>query len=105
MTIYVERPRIENMFSRLKDYATISLRRDQPRCHWIGFIHLAANTVNLHSLNSDTQPSWLWDAYHSSLWSSRPLNDAHPNRLPFDKLSYSSTLKSRGMNKYILSSL
>ena len=45
--IYAQRHRIENMFSRLKDWARVALRRDKTRRSWMGFIHLAAVMINL----------------------------------------------------------
>ncbi len=45
--IYAQRHHVENMFSRLKDFARIALRRDKTRCSWMGFAYLAATIINL----------------------------------------------------------
>jgi transposase len=45
--IYAKRHRIENTFSRLKDYVRIALRRDKTRRSWMGFAFLAAAMINL----------------------------------------------------------
>ena len=45
--IYAKRHWIENIFSRLKDCARITLRRDKTRRSYMGFVHLAATMINL----------------------------------------------------------
>ena len=45
--VYARRHPVENMFSRLKDYARIALRRDKTRRSWMGFVYLAATMINL----------------------------------------------------------
>ena len=37
---------VKNLFSRLKDFARIALRRDKIRCRWVGFAHPAAAMIN-----------------------------------------------------------
>jgi len=46
-TIYARRHHIENLFSRLKDWGRIALRRDKTRRSWMGFAYLAATLINL----------------------------------------------------------
>jgi transposase len=46
--LYARRHHVENLFSRLKDWVRIALRRDKTRRSWIGFAHLAATMINLH---------------------------------------------------------
>ncbi len=46
-TLYARRHHIENLFSRLKDWVRIALRRDKTRRSWMGFAHLAATILNL----------------------------------------------------------
>jgi len=41
------RPRCETLFSRLKGWGRIALRRDKTRRSWMGFAPLAATLVNL----------------------------------------------------------
>ena len=41
--LYARRHHVENLFSRLKDFARITLRRDKTRRSWMGFAHLAAS--------------------------------------------------------------
>jgi transposase len=45
-TLYARRHHVENLFSSLKDWARIALRRDKTRCSWMGFAHLAATMIN-----------------------------------------------------------
>jgi transposase len=45
--IYARRHLVENVFSRLKDFGRIALRRDKTRRSWLGFIHLASAVINL----------------------------------------------------------
>ena len=44
---YARRHHVENLFSRLKDWGRIALRRDRTRQSWMGFAHLAATLINL----------------------------------------------------------
>ena len=46
-TLYSKRHHVENLFSSLKDWARIALRRDKTRQSWMGFVHLAATIINL----------------------------------------------------------
>ena len=46
-TLYARRHHIENLFSRLKDWVRIALRRDKTRRSWMGFAYLAATMINL----------------------------------------------------------
>ena len=45
--LYGRRHHVENLFSRMKDWARIALRRDKTRRSWMGFAHLAAAMTNL----------------------------------------------------------
>ena len=45
--LYAKRHHVENLFSRMKDWARIALRRDKTRQSWMGFTHLAAIMINL----------------------------------------------------------
>ena len=47
---------IENLFSRLKDFARIALRRDKTRRSWMGFAHLAATMINLRIARFSHKP-------------------------------------------------
>jgi transposase len=48
-TLYARRHAIENLFSRLKDWVRIALRRDRSRRSWMGFAHLAATILSLRT--------------------------------------------------------
>ena len=54
--LYARRHHIENLFSRLKDFARIALRRDKTRRSWMGFAHLAATMINLRIAESGHRP-------------------------------------------------
>ena len=54
--IYARRHTVENVFSRLKDFARIALRRDKTRQSWMGFIHLASALINLRIMESSHRP-------------------------------------------------
>jgi transposase len=54
--LYARRHHVENLFSRLKDWARIALRRDKTRRSWIGFAHLAATMINLHIAEFSHRP-------------------------------------------------
>jgi hypothetical protein len=47
---------VENLFSRLKDWARIALRRDKTRRSWMGFAHLAASMINLRFAEFSHRP-------------------------------------------------
>jgi hypothetical protein len=50
---YARRHHVENLFSRLKDFA---LRRDKTRRSWMGFAHLAATMINLRIADAGHRP-------------------------------------------------
>jgi transposase len=54
--LYARRHQVENLFSSLKDWARIALRRDKTRRSWMGFAHLAATMINLHIADSGHRP-------------------------------------------------
>ncbi|SDE03280.1 transposase, partial [Belnapia rosea] len=54
--LYARRHRVENLFSRLKDFARITLRRDKTRRSWMGFAHLAATMINLRTTEFGHRP-------------------------------------------------
>ena len=54
--LYARRHHVENLFSRLKDFARIALRRDKTRRSWMGFAHLAATMINLRIAESSHRP-------------------------------------------------
>ncbi|HYI82224.1 MAG TPA: transposase [Acetobacteraceae bacterium] len=54
--LYARRHKIENLFSRLKDWARIALHRDKTRRSWMGFAHLAATIINLRLAESGHRP-------------------------------------------------
>ena len=54
--IYARRHTVENVFSRLKDFARIALHRDKTRQSWMGFIHLASALINLRIMKSSHRP-------------------------------------------------
>jgi transposase len=54
--LYARRHHVENLFSRLKDWVRIALRRDKTRRSWIGFAHLAATMINLHIAEFSHRP-------------------------------------------------
>ena len=54
--LYARRHHVENLFSRLKDFARIALRRDKTRRSWMGFAHLAATLINLRIAESGHRP-------------------------------------------------
>ena len=45
--IYARRHHVENLFSKLKDWGLIALRRNKTRRSWMSFAHLAAAVLNL----------------------------------------------------------
>jgi transposase len=53
---YAPRHHVENLFSRLKDFARIALRRDKTRRSWMGFAHLAATMINQRIAGSGHRP-------------------------------------------------
>ena len=55
-TLYARRHQIENLFSRLKDWGRIALRRDKTHRSWVGFAHLAATMINLRIAESGHRP-------------------------------------------------
>ena len=55
-TIYARRHHVENLFSKLKDWGRIALRRDKTRRSWMGFAHLAAAVINLHVAKFSHRP-------------------------------------------------
>jgi transposase len=54
--LYARRHLVENLFSRLKDFARIALRRDKTRRSWMGFAHLAATMINLRIAEFSHRP-------------------------------------------------
>jgi transposase len=54
--LYARRHQVENLFSSLKDWARIALRRDKTRRSWMGFAHLAATMINLRIAESGHRP-------------------------------------------------
>jgi transposase len=54
--LYARRHQVENLFSSLKDWARIALRRDKTRRSWMGFAHLAATIINLRIAESGHRP-------------------------------------------------
>jgi transposase len=54
--LYARRHHVENLFSRLKDFARIALRRDKARRSWMGFAHLATTMINLRIAESGPRP-------------------------------------------------
>ena len=54
--LYARRHHVENLFSRLKDFARIALRRDKTRRSWMGFAHFAATMINLRIAESSRRP-------------------------------------------------
>jgi transposase len=55
-TIYVQRHHVENLFSRLRDWSRIVLRRDKTRRSWMGFAYLAATVINLRTAEFSHRP-------------------------------------------------
>ena len=45
-----------NLFSKLKDWSRIALRRDKTRRSWMGFAHLAAAVINLRVAEFSHRP-------------------------------------------------
>jgi transposase len=54
--LYAQRRRIENLFSSLKDWVRITLRRDKTRRSWMGFAHLAAAMINVRAAEYSHTP-------------------------------------------------
>ena len=54
--IYARRHHVENLFSKLKDWGRIALRRDKTRRSWMGFAHLAAAVINLRIAEFSHRP-------------------------------------------------
>ena len=54
--IYAQRHHVENLFSKLKDWVRIALRRDKTRRSWMGFVHLVATVVNLRIAEFSHRP-------------------------------------------------
>lgn len=54
--LYARRHQIENLFSRIKDWTRIALRRDKTRRSWMGFAHLAATMINLRIAEFSHRP-------------------------------------------------
>ena len=50
------RHHVENLFSKLKDWNRIALRRDKTRRSWMGFAHLAAAVINLRVTEFSHRP-------------------------------------------------
>ena len=55
-TLYAQRHHVENLFSSLKDWGRIALRRDKTRRSWMGFAHLAAALINLRIAEAGHRP-------------------------------------------------
>lgn len=49
--LYAKRHHVENLFSRMKDWARIAFQRDKTRQSWMSFAHLAATIINLRIAN------------------------------------------------------
>ncbi len=56
LLLYARRHHVENLFSWLKDFARIALRRDKTRRSWMGFAHLAATMINLRIAEAGHRP-------------------------------------------------
>ena len=54
--LYDGRHHVENLFSRLKDWGRIALRRDKTRRSWMGFAYLAAAMINLRIVEFSHRP-------------------------------------------------
>lgn len=54
--LYARRHHVENLFSRLKDWVRIALRRDKTRQSWMGFAHLAVAMINLRLAEFSHRP-------------------------------------------------
>jgi transposase len=54
--LYAKRHQIENLFSRLKDWTRIALRRDKTRRSWMGFANLVATMTNLRIAEFSHRP-------------------------------------------------
>ena len=54
--LYARRHHVENLFSRMKDWGRIALRRDKTRRSWIGFAHVAATISNLRRNQCSHRP-------------------------------------------------
>jgi transposase len=54
--IYAQRRHVENLFSRLKDWGRIALRRDKTSRSWMGFAHLAATMINVRVAKYSHRP-------------------------------------------------
>ena len=54
--IYARRHHVENLFSKLKDWGRIALRRDKTRRSWMGFAHLIASVINLRIAEFSHRP-------------------------------------------------
>ena len=64
--IYARRHHVENLFSNLKDWGRLALRRGKTRRSWMGFAHLAAVVINTcASQSSVTDPS---DSFEVLWW-------------------------------------
>ncbi|WP_367617105.1 transposase [Teichococcus vastitatis] len=55
-TLYARRHHVENLFSGLKDWVRLALRRDKTRRSWMGFAHLAATIISLRIAASGHKP-------------------------------------------------
>ena len=54
--IYARRHPVENLFSKLKDWGRIALRRDKTPRSWMGFAHLTATLINLRVAEFSHRP-------------------------------------------------
>lgn len=54
--LYAQRHHIENLFSRLKDWNRIALRRDKTCKSWMSFAHLAATMINMRVAEFSHRP-------------------------------------------------
>ena len=54
--IYARRPHVENLFSTLKNWSRIALRRDKTCQSWTGFAHLIASVINCRVAESSHRP-------------------------------------------------
>lgn len=53
---YARRHHVENLFSRLKDWGRIALRRGKTWRSWMGFAHLIASVINFRVAGSSHRP-------------------------------------------------
>ena len=54
--LHARRHHVENLFSKLKGWSRIALRRDKTRQSWMGFAHLAATVINFRVAEFSHRP-------------------------------------------------